>query len=539
MSSKSHGQWPSNNPRPSEPEYGPGAMGAMTTQMAKRPLPEELQLQPPGGKRQRRDPSYGPEEIVNDKDLDAITSDWSRSLTEDTKRWANSIPRVSADELAKRVPGPPTHFNDAYTAEDEAQVCLEWQEDPLRRYKLDQASNSIMLRLWKLTQRIWPGHFPETIIGPGNMLAYEQESRVSKITVEGETFLNPHWTRNFCIDLEQLLVHPFWNGNLTTMITYIQYAVICRTNDQRGLLWPCQIPTDSTLWYAFRNVIGTKQNGTKSIVEIHSRAVEQIGNVTSVASQLLIEIERKAFKQDTPPFRPIQNNEPYKVRRGDLVTLKLALDDLRSNGAHVYQPCGYYHKVYAMALPSRGTAPEKATLETLREQVLIEQARQEFKANKAGLAAVANKAPLVLAPVVPHHIYDRKSRQQDEEFSREGSAEAILTTLSIGSRPLPKAANHQHYGLVDSGPNASGPKDHSLEDPGLMDTHLMDANIGDHKVVDGLYPVQGVNGLPFQPPPDRGPLKLTLFSSTRMFVNIMSYKTHGVEFVPRFTGCLE
>lgn len=419
-------------------------LGATTTKMAKRPLPEEVHLEPPGGKRQRRDPSCGPEETVNDKDLDAVTSDWSRSLTEDTKRWANSIPRVSADELARRVPGPPTHFDDGYTAEDEAQVCLEWQEDPLREYKLDQGTNSIMLKLWKLTQRIWPGHSPETIIGPGNMLAYEQESRVAKITVKGEKFLNPYWTRNFCIDLEQLLVHPFWNGNLTTMITYIQYAVICRTNDQRRLVWPCQIPTASTLWHAFRNVTENEQDDSKTMVELHSRAVEQIGNLACVESQLLIEIERRAFRQDTPPFHPIQSNEPYKVRRGDLVTLKLALDDLRSNGGRVYQPCAYYHKVYAMALPSRGTAPEKATLGTLREQVLIEQARQEFKANKAGPAAIANMAPLALAPVVPHHIYDRKSRQQDEGFTREGSADAILTTLSMRSRSLPTAANHQH-----------------------------------------------------------------------------------------------
>lgn len=238
--------------------------------------------------------------------------------------------------------------------------------------------------------------------------------------------------------------------------------------------------------------------------------------------------KRRAFKQDTPSFYPIRSNEPYKVRREDLVTLKLALDDLRSNGGRVYQPCAYYHKVYAMALPSRGTAPEpeKSTLETLREQVLIEQARQEFKANKDGPAAIATMAPLALAPVVPHHIYDRKSSQQDERCTREGSADKILTTLSIRSRPLPKAANHQHYSLVDSGPIASGPKDHSLkdhslEDPGLMDTHLMDANIGDHKVVDCLSPVQGVNGLPFQPPPDCGSLKLTLFLLTQMFPNVM------------------
>ncbi|KAF7515138.1 hypothetical protein G7054_g14735 [Neopestalotiopsis clavispora] len=213
------------------------------------------------------------------------------------------------------------------------------------------------------------------------MLEYDPNPNVHHITVNKTRVKNPYWSKQFCEGLENLLVHPLWAGDFASMVIFIQYAVMCRTNDQRGSQWPRENPTSDLLFETFRQYTANIHHDMESVVDLHQRALRGLGNVPSKTSKLLLAIEAAAFDAVTEPFLPSEPTAPYKVRTKDLQAVSIALENLKVNGTPVYLPPKTYLSMISDAIREPRTAPLDTKLEECRERVLLDMQRNEIRNN--------------------------------------------------------------------------------------------------------------------------------------------------------------
>ncbi|KAK6076433.1 hypothetical protein SCUP234_07167 [Seiridium cupressi] len=297
-------------------------------------------------------------------------------------------PPITTPDLEMMILHAPSEFDKTYTAQDEAKLQEDWANDPLRTHRLNHGHDNKMLKLWKLPPRLWPGTFAEHIISDRHDLAFEQEPTARRVKVNGESVLHPYWGSSFCSALAKLLVHPFWLGDLHAMAICIQYAVICRTRDQRKGCWPRRNPTDSKFLDMFRHVTESKQDGTCSIVDLHTQVRKQTSGVPSLTSRLFLEVERIAFHDgDTLPQS--QAIGPYKVRYIDLQCLVDALERVSDYGMPIFLPSQCYDDAFKYARHSYD-APKKAQMEQYREQVLLDILRSNIKNQKSNQSVHGN-----------------------------------------------------------------------------------------------------------------------------------------------------
>lgn len=326
----------------------------------------------------RMDPDVEVDAVSNGENDQQHLDDWLKTAGEDATRWVQEHrPSVAEAELDDRLPRAPSQFDETYTADDEAKLQYDWQQDLLRPHILNHGDNSVMTRLWKMTQRLWPGTYPGVLISRANMLEHDPDPNVHHITVNKTRVKNPYWSKVFCQGLETVLVHPLWDGDVANMIIFIQYAVICRTNDQRGSQWPRENPTRDLLFETFRQHTANIHHDMESVVDLHQRALRGLGNVSSKASKLLLAIEAAAFDAVTEPFLPSEPIAPYKVCTKDLQAILTALQNLTVNGVPMYLPPSTYLDMISKAIRKSQTSPSDAKLEEYRDRVLLDMRRTE------------------------------------------------------------------------------------------------------------------------------------------------------------------
>ncbi|ETS87092.1 hypothetical protein PFICI_00920 [Pestalotiopsis fici W106-1] len=230
-------------------------------------------------------------------------------------------------------------YSEEYTAEDEPQLQSEWKADPLGTHMLNHGKNSVILRLWKLTQHLWPGIYPETIISEVNLLEFENVRVRTKVkNGEGKDVLHSYWSKNFRIALEMLLIHPFWESQLSIMIICIQYAVMCRTDDQRHLTWPRNILTDSILWQTLDKLLQNEIMAIKPLSSFTKKPLTGL-KVGHRNSELLkgVNVERPLHDfvsmpfETTKPFQPSQPDTAFEVRSSGFEVIIKALDAMTAN----------------------------------------------------------------------------------------------------------------------------------------------------------------------------------------------------------------
>ncbi|KAH6658554.1 hypothetical protein BKA67DRAFT_656741 [Truncatella angustata] len=301
------------------------------------------------------------------------------------KEWMrNNRPPVDLGQLLNMLPKDPTEFGEEYSAEDEARLQEEWKNDPLTPYRLGQSLDAKMTNLWKIPQRLWPGTFADNIISDRYYLAFEPEPG-HKIKVNGQEVPHPNWSGQFCDALSDLLGHPLWLESLETLTLSIQYAVICRTGDQRKDQWPQWNATDSKFLDTFMSVTSQQQDGSRSIVDLHAVTRQRSGDVPSVMSRLFLEIERLAYKGQV--LTEDEATGPYKVRIADLKNLATALDRVSSLGYAIFLPV-QFHSSVLKGVRGQNETPVRNDLASCRRSVLLDIKRSEIKAQKsAGLFA--------------------------------------------------------------------------------------------------------------------------------------------------------
>lgn len=221
-----------------------------------------------------------------------------------------------------------------FTTEMENQYISRWDQDPTRP-ELQQALNDMANKkrwyrkekispLWKVcfyTMRCWPS----SIITLEHHLAYEPEpgtrgSDQSKL-----------WSAKFCHEMISLILSDIGRRHAPSMRMYLQYAVICRTNDTS--LWPLVNAEDSHFLSRMIEAMRTDSDPRTPIPVIHKRIADALyapgsERVRPVSSLVFEQIERQLYRPGTVPVQQ-HDRVCYKIRCTDLRCVIQAFDDIK------------------------------------------------------------------------------------------------------------------------------------------------------------------------------------------------------------------
>ncbi|KAF5577684.1 hypothetical protein FPANT_10287 [Fusarium pseudoanthophilum] len=140
-------------------------------------------------------------------------------------------PDITLSQASTYV-GPDTPpFSANWTHADERALRYDGSAEKFAISRLNSSSHSRQLTLWKICLSVCQ-RSPFDILSPRRGLCYLP----SKIT---DTTSSAVWDQNFCHEFTDIISHPIWNRDIDVLVTILQYAVICRTDDRRR--W--QVPT--------------------------------------------------------------------------------------------------------------------------------------------------------------------------------------------------------------------------------------------------------------------------------------------------------
>ncbi|KAG5747468.1 hypothetical protein H9Q70_009858 [Fusarium xylarioides] len=122
-------------------------------------------------------------------------------------------------------------FGANWTHADERALRYDGSAEKFAISRLNPGSHSRHLTLWKICLSVCQ-RSPFDVLSSRRGLCYLP----SKITDATSSVV---WDQNFCRELADIISHPIWNRDIDVLVTILQYAVICRTDDRRR--W--QVPT--------------------------------------------------------------------------------------------------------------------------------------------------------------------------------------------------------------------------------------------------------------------------------------------------------
>ncbi|KAF7515142.1 hypothetical protein G7054_g14736 [Neopestalotiopsis clavispora] len=94
------------------------------------------------------DPRAEVDAVTKGENAQQHVDDWLKIASEDATRWVQEHrPIVTEAELDDRLPRAPSQFDETYTADDEARLQHDWQNNPLTPHILNDGDNSVMTRL--------------------------------------------------------------------------------------------------------------------------------------------------------------------------------------------------------------------------------------------------------------------------------------------------------------------------------------------------------------------------------------------------------
>ncbi|KAM0815758.1 hypothetical protein AB5N19_01557 [Seiridium cardinale] len=300
-------------------------------------------------------------------------------------------PSLTQQELDTVVEGP--EIDEHWTEADEEQSVHDWHSDPMRKHMLDNKSNLSLGGPWRYAARFY-GVTIEEIISPLYDLEYDASSHAKMVTINGQSQPHPYWSQLFCKSLEPLLTHDMWMDAPGILATCLQYVVKCQTNDQRVMRWPRTNWTTDKFFDVFAKV-AKKQNGTRSVIEIHDEVEQRLEPLRSPWSRLFREIEAVSFNTRVAPKRePVVADKDigtYKINKRVLDKLTEALDAQKDrNGLPVYRNADFTCRA-AEAARSSYDLPKSGDLEKMRDRILLTMRQESAKeANTAAAKASAS-----------------------------------------------------------------------------------------------------------------------------------------------------
>ncbi|KAJ4018716.1 hypothetical protein NW752_005844 [Fusarium irregulare] len=151
------------------------------------------------------------------------------------REYAARYPIITADQLPQIIgPCETPSFGANWTKADEDHQKRVWSEALSAISDITAQNHSSLMTTWKLCYRLYKIS-PIGLLSPLRGLCYlpssEEQIQTSAVI----------WNTSFCRDLNRILTHGELIGDVGFVVTLLQYAVICRTDDRR--VW--QMPTSS------------------------------------------------------------------------------------------------------------------------------------------------------------------------------------------------------------------------------------------------------------------------------------------------------
>ncbi|KAG5951848.1 hypothetical protein E4U57_006573 [Claviceps arundinis] len=263
----------------------------------------------------------------------------------------NSLPVVleaGPQEKVVALVGPATPIIDEdWTAQDELWLMATWDNSSTKLALARIGSqNQELQKVWRVSCTLMQCS-PVAIISPQYGLIYDGFHFTSDQSDQNES---PLWSEGFCKALHALVVHSFWRGDVRLLVTVIQYAVICRTDDRQP--WEMAMRQSSCLDIeALRGLAASHRSK-------HIHSLQQDINVSQADSGKDLSLEYEFFNYlgsiiEKPSYgyavKQSDDHPPaYHVHTTDLNTILRALDTFNVHGFPLFT----HSEIFLMASKS-------------------------------------------------------------------------------------------------------------------------------------------------------------------------------------------
>ncbi|EEU41168.1 uncharacterized protein NECHADRAFT_83313 [Fusarium vanettenii 77-13-4] len=288
-----------------------------------------------------------PRRRQNQTDGDAPEPTPSAQDLEQLREYLSSEKPPVDDDLHQIVGPEEPFFNAGWSQADEDAVRSEWDQSDEKQC-LARLPPSL-LPPWKVAMRIFRST-PVGIISPLQNLVYQP------LPATGRTQTSPIYSEPFSKRFAALMAHPFWQGEVTTLIIAIQYAVICRLDDRR--YW--EVPIFCDAMRALTNDMD--ESGTEMPEPIHEMHVEArsrcgTGRPPCAISDFLEHVGNVAKSTQYPPIPSTQMEclgmKVYPVTLKDLDVLTQALNTFSQQGLPIFCKVSMAFEAYKEASSQR------------------------------------------------------------------------------------------------------------------------------------------------------------------------------------------
>ncbi|KAG5997709.1 hypothetical protein E4U52_003285 [Claviceps spartinae] len=261
------------------------------------------------------------------------------------------IRRLSCKQPQEKVValvGPATPIIDEdWTAQDELWLMATWNNSSTKLALARIGSqNQELQKVWRVSCTLMQCS-PVAIISPQYGLIYDGFHFTNDQSDQNES---PLWSEEFCKALHALVVHSFWRGDVRLLVTVIQYAVICRTDDRQP--WEMAMRQSSCLDIEALRGLAASHRTT------HIHSLQQDINVSQADSGKDLSLEYEFFnylgsviKKPSYGYAVKQSDEhppAYHVQTADLKTILRALNIFNLHGFPLFT----HSEIFLMASKS-------------------------------------------------------------------------------------------------------------------------------------------------------------------------------------------
>jgi len=247
-------------------------------------------------------------------------------------------------------------YDQDWTELDSIRAGRDWDNDPKSKAASNYTKHHGMMVLWKDCDRFWECS-PFDIISVDNHLEYDIQQNDAVEIGDGQYEKVARWSQGFCRRLKTLIFHPFFDNSVSLLVTAIQFAVICRTNDARE--WPIRISCEGHNHFQTSLRRTMAQPGFKDtpICQVYRLFRQMMPHGPKLPiTNLLAAIGKIApTGTQTSVLGEVSPHHPYLVRTTDLKHVEEALNSLSTTyGVPYFFDAKHYEACASVNHPKNG-----------------------------------------------------------------------------------------------------------------------------------------------------------------------------------------
>ncbi|CAG7555725.1 unnamed protein product [Fusarium equiseti] len=352
-----------------------------------------------------------------------------REHLERHRDFTTRYPMITEDQLPQIIgPLQTPPFDANWTEADEDHQKQIRSETLEAISNLAPTNHSRLITTWKLCYRLYKVS-PFGLFSPMCGLCYlpnsEEQSQTSTVL----------WNIKFCEDLNRILTHRAWMGNVDVVVTLLQYAVICRTDDRRVWQMPT-IPIEGGPLVRLRATLRSLQGPLPvPIRKLHREARAEspqliLCPLSNLMREIAIEVRKSQDSSKASQIFSCNGFVVYAVSPVDVRNILTAIDNSTLTNTE---------DEYRHFLDHRKTnqdMPNKKQLTEHMQSALLHEAREMDK--QKGLNGRAEPEPAVAAHSIP-----LPDRDEYESVAEEVTGTLVEPVVIGSSSPGTDSADDQ------------------------------------------------------------------------------------------------